>query len=51
MYKIDVNKYSLLIPNNYQEYVTMIFSKNTDPIYVREIRDKLKLYVCSNSKN
>lgn len=40
-FKIDIHKYSLLIPNNYQEYVTMIFCKSKDKDYISKLREKI----------
>lgn len=49
--KIDVSKYSLLIANNYQEWVTMIFYKEKNDIVVEQLRNDFRDIVRTKSVN
>lgn len=42
MKKIDKSRYSLLIANNYQEYITMIFYKDKDEKTIQKLRDEFR---------
>ena len=42
MRKIDKTKYSLLIANNYQEYLTMVFYKEKDNKVIDQLREEFR---------
>lgn len=49
--KVDISKYSLLIANNYQEYITMIFYKDRNEIIVQALRDQFQELIKLSTKN
>lgn len=51
MKKIDKTKYSLLIANNYQEYITMIFYKEKNDEIINLLRNELNELISLNPNN
>ena len=51
MRKIDKTKYSLLIANNYQEYLTMVFYKEKDNKVIGLLKDEFKNFLTISEEN